>query len=307
MPMLGRYIVGEQLGEGGMGIVYAGVGLGGERVAIKVLRRERSRDPRAIRRFHDEAVAGRIVSHPHLVSVLEESEANGITYLVMSPVPGEPLGISIRRDGVPSLAVTISLVSQILDAVIAIHAAGIVHGDVKSDNILVASGEDGCPSATLIDLGLAHVDLGLGDPLLVDPTVEVVSGTPDYMAPEIARGCAPSTHSDVYAVGVILYELLTGTTPFAGGTSSEIMRRHLHDMVVPPSLRCPEREIPAILERITMHALEKQPSRRVASARTFLSALSIAARGCTDDRPGLRLPAFSTVSTTLDGRISVAI
>ena len=295
MSKLGRYVVGRHLGTGGMGVVYDGVSPDGEHVAIKILRRDRCADPRAVRRFHDEALVGRIVHHPHLVSVIDEAEACGVPYLVMRPVPGEPLGVSIRRDGTPSFAGAISLVMQTLDALGAIHDAGIVHGDVKSDNVLV----DRFSTATVIDLGLARVDLWTGEPV-AEPGVEVVSGTPEYMAPEVGRGCAPSTRSDLYSVGVILYELLTGTTPFAGGTSSEVLRRHTADTVVPPSLRCPEREMPQILERITLHALNKHPGQRFANAHAFMSALAIAARSCTDERPGAPPQVFSSEATTLE-------
>jgi eukaryotic-like serine/threonine-protein kinase len=305
MPKLGPYVVGDQLGTGGMGVVYDGRSQTGERVAIKILNAERCTDPRAIRRFHDEAIAGQIVRHPHLVSVIDEAEAEGIPYLVMRLVPGEPLGVRIRREGAPSFSATISLVMQILDALQAIHDAGIVHGDVKSDNVLVDRGEDGGFTATLIDLGLARVDLWTDSPQVVDPTVEVVSGTPDYMAPEVGRGCAPSMRSDLYAVGVILYELLTGTTPFTGGSASQILRRQLHDVVVPPSLRCPERDVPEILDRITLHALEKQPLMRFSSARAFISALTFAGRSCTDEIPGVRRHVFSTHDTTIDQRVAI--
>ncbi len=302
MSRLGRYFVGRQLGTGGMGVVYEGLSSDGERVAIKVLRRDRCADPRALRRFHDEAVVGRIVHHPHLVSVIDEDEAGGVPYLVMRPVPGEPLGVSIRRDGTPSFAGTISLVMQMLDALGAIHDAGIVHGDVKSDNVLVDRSDPRCATATVIDLGLARVDLWTGEPV-ADPGIEVVSGTPEYMAPEVGRGCAPSTRSDLYSVGVILYELLTGTTPFAGGLASQVLHRHVKDAVVPPSLRCPERDMPPSLERITLHALQKDPACRFPNAHAFMSALAIAARGCTDERTGPPPRVFSSEASTLEQAI----
>jgi serine/threonine protein kinase len=222
-----------------------------------------------------------------------------VPYLVMRPVPGEPLGVAIRRDGTPSFTGAISLVMQALDALGAIHDAGIVHGDVKSDNVLVDRSDARIATATVIDLGLARVDLWTGEPV-ADPGIEVVSGTPEYMAPEVGRGCAPSTRSDLYSVGVILYELLTGTTPFAGGPATQVLRRHVDDAVVPPSLRCPERDMPPILERITLHALQKQPGRRFQNAQAFMSALVIAARSCTDERPGAPPRVFSSETSTLE-------
>ena len=300
MAMLGNYLVGEQLGAGGMGVVYDGVDRDGSHVAIKVLRSDRCRDPRAVRRFLDEAVAGQIVRHPHVVSVIGHDEVDGVPFLVMHRVHGKPLGVLIRTEGTPSLRRVLAIGAQILDALDAIHGSGIVHGDVKSDNVLVSRGRSMRDEATLIDLGLAHVELTTTEPTPADPMDEMISGTPEYMSPEVARGCMPTSRSDLYAVGVILYELLTGTTPFAGGSPSDILRRHLDDAVVAPSLRAPARDIPPILERIVMRALNKSPVDRFASARVFANALEIAARGCLDDRPGPRPAKVSCDASTLD-------
>lgn len=281
-----------------MGVVYDAIRSDGSHVAIKTLRQEQRDDPRARRRFHDEATVGQLVHHPRVASVIDHDEANGIPFLVMSLVPGESLGTVIRRDGTPSLERAVSIGVQILDALDAIHRAGIVHGDVKSDNVLICRDGDGSDGVTLIDFGLAHLQDTEAEP--ADEGSTLVSGTPEYMAPEVARGLAPTTQSDLYAAGVILYELLVGATPFAGGPAALILCRQLRDIVIPPSLRCPEREIPFALERIVLRALRKEPRRRFRSARRFLQALMrIELHGAAD------LTGCSHGRLTLDGSTSI--
>jgi eukaryotic-like serine/threonine-protein kinase len=167
----------------------------------------------------------------------------------------------------------VGIAQQILAGLDALHTAGVVHGDVKSDNVLVERLDNGEDRVRLIDFGLAHVQFSPADVRRPDPDDELVSGTPEYMAPEVIRGEGSTVASDIYAVGVILYEMITGATPFGDGGSGEIAQRHLCDHVVPPSLRRPE--TPTILERIILRALEKQAARRFASARTFASALAV--------------------------------
>jgi eukaryotic-like serine/threonine-protein kinase len=291
------YRIRGQIGVGGMGIVYEASNDAEEPVALKVLLAERLDDERAIRRFRDEAIAGRIVSHENLAATLDHGETpNGVPYLVMERLCGEPLGTRIHRDGALSLRRAVMIARQILAGLDALHAAGVVHGDIKSDNVLVERMPDGDDRARVIDFGLSHVELVPGDVRRPDPEDELVSGTPEYMAPEVVRGCGSSTASDLYAVGVILYEMLTGTTPFAGGSPGEIIRRHLYDCVVPPSLRRPE--VPALLERIVLRAVEKDPSRRYPNARAFLSALAIALP-VLDDTPGRTTGEFSRETPTL--------
>jgi serine/threonine-protein kinase len=281
-----------------MGVVYEALNHDEEPVALKMLLADRLDDKRALRRFQDEAIAGGIVKHENLATTLDHGETPaGVPYLVMERLCGEPLGTRIHRDGTLSMRRAVAIARQILVGLEALHSAGVVHGDMKSDNVLVERMPDGEDRAHVIDFGLAHVKLLPGDVRRPDPEDELVSGTPEYMAPEVVRGRGSSTASDLYAVGVILYEMLTGGTPFAGGGPGEIVRRHLYDQVVPPSLRRPE--VPEILERIILRALEKNPSRRFRSAKAFRAALA-AVQPLVDDAPGRITVEFSRDAPTLD-------
>jgi len=297
---IGRYEVRSVIGSGGMGVVYEATPVDDPTpVALKVLHPQRSLDQRAVRRLHDEAVAGLIVHHVNVAATLAHGDTpEGIPFLVMERVCGEPLGTRVQRDGALSLRRAVSIAQQILAGLGAFHSAGIVHGDVKSDNVLVETLDDGSEIARLIDFGLAHVELVNGDVRTPDPDEELVSGTPEYMAPEVVSGGGSTTLSDLYAVGVILYELITGSTPFAGGSPSEIVQRHLSDAVVPPSLRC--RDVPPILERVVLRALEKEPSRRFPTASAFATALAVTLP-LLDDVPGPRITnRFSREAPTID-------
>jgi eukaryotic-like serine/threonine-protein kinase len=296
--LIGEYRICDRIGVGGMGVVYEARRRSGDPVALKVLLGERLDDTRALRRFRDEAIAGHIVRHENLAATLDHGEtSSGVPYLVMERVFGEPLGTRVHRDGALSLRRAVGIAQQILAGLDALHSAGVVHGDMKSDNVLVERIPDGGDHARVIDFGLAHVELVRGDVRLPDPDDELVSGTPEYMAPEVVSGHGSSTSSDLYAVGVILYEMLTGSTPFAGGSSGEIVQRHLKDRVVPPSLRRPE--VPAILERIILRALEKDPARRFPSAKAFLSALEVTLP-VLDDTPGRTTRQSSREAPTRD-------
>jgi serine/threonine-protein kinase len=288
--VVGPCVLDEPIGVGGMGIVY-GARLGGAEVAIKLLHREWLGDHFVVERFRDEATAGLAVQHPNVAMALERGEtADGTPYLVMERVRGEPLGLWLERDGALSPRRAAAIVGQILDGLGAIHRAGVVHGDVKADNILIEARGDGTDSVKLIDFGLAEVDLG-GEPAPLED--ELVAGTPDYMAPEVIRGRRPRPASDLYAAGVLLYELVTGVTPFGGAESpSEVLRRHLEEEAVPPSLRAAGWPIPAALDRIVLRALAKEPRSRFAGAAAFAAELAaVAAALDGGERSGEAAPA----------------
>lgn len=297
----GRYMLRSCIGEGGMGSVYLASQPGlGRMVAIKVLHRELAGAPVHVHRLREEAKLARRVRSASSVGMIDCGELpDGTPYLVMEYVPGEALG-QVSAEQPFSLARAVEVMEQILGALGAVHAAGVVHGDIKSDNFLVetVAGRD---RVTLIDFGLARL-ADAPHELDVEQGEVMVSGTPEYMAPEIVGGAAATRASDLYAAGVILYELLTGTTPFGGGTAVEIMLRHAREAVVPPSLRSPERDLPPAIDRIVLRALRKTPEARFADAAAFARELRAAAAAVQPPaaRPELHdqaaLPASPTAS-----------
>ncbi len=275
VPLLGgKYLLGDCIGAGGMGRVYRAHQPELDRiVAIKILHRALADDPHVARHFRTEAIAAARFSHPNSVAVIDYGETDeGVPFLVMEYLHGRTLSQIVRDEAPLDVRRAVTITAQILDALGDAHALGIVHADVKSDNVLVHHTRDRGEQAKLVDFGLARIaaapdaDGAHGDNAFI-------SGTPAYMAPEVIRGGAPSPLSDGYSVGAMLYELLTGATPFGGADFDEILRRHLEDLVVPPSLRCPELAIPRHVEEATLRALAKDPAQRFPSTAAFAAAL----------------------------------
>jgi serine/threonine protein kinase len=264
-----HYVLGDVIGCGGMGIVYSATQVAlGRRVAIKIPRAELATNPFVLQRFQTEARAGGRLSHRNITRVIDFGGGDGTPFLVMEYVAGDALETLVAEHGAMEPALAIDIVTQILAALHEAHTAGIVHADIKSGNVLVETLPDGVHLARVIDFGLA---LFIDEELVNDH--RILSGTPEYLAPEVVRGGRPTIASDIYAAGIVLYELLTGATPFAGGTSQEILARHLDDVVVPPSLRAPEQHVPRAIETAVMRALSKEPGARFASAAEFATML----------------------------------
>ncbi|HEU4727255.1 MAG TPA: serine/threonine-protein kinase [Kofleriaceae bacterium] len=295
------YLVHEVLGAGGMGVVYRALDLQHQReVALKMLHARHVGNPVAIQRFESEERAGRSVHHPNVVAVHDSGiSLDGTPYLVMELVRGQLLDKLIEQEGELPVRRVTAIVGQMLSGLQALHDARFVHGDVKTGNVLVES-RGRADRVKLIDLGLARPPDEAGA-----VRARMASGTPEYMAPEVIRGDGTLPASDLYATGVVLYQLLTGTTPFEGGTSREILRRHLDDEVVPPSLRCPDRNIPGALERIVMIALAKDPNARQASAAAFAAALAAAPIAEAPPHTGRRPAVFSATAPTREWSHSV--
>lgn len=280
----GKYVLRERIGQGGMSSVFLADQPALERtVAIKLLRSdvEGCRDAGLV---HGEAVAACHVRSPHCVAVIDYSVLpDGTPYLVMEYVPGRSLERIIVEEAIPPSRV-VDLFEQVLDALGAAHDSGIVHGDVKSDNFMVEMFR-GHEHVTMIDFGLARI----AAPPMCDGDQRSgrIVGTPAYMAPEVARGEPPTRASDLYGAGVILYELLTATTPFAGENAAEVAARHVYEAVEPPSLRRPDRAVSPAFDQLVLRALDKRPGERFADAATFARELC-AARRVSRPRPRRR-------------------
>src|SRR5688572_22388548 len=255
VPSLGgNYRLIERIGQGGMGIVYRGEQcILGRTVAIKLLHPELAKSPELVKRFHLEARAASRLMHRGSVAVFDYGlTREGTPYLVMEYVPGQTLARLIRERwpvGMPSI---VDIGVQVLAALADAHANGVVHGDIKSDNVLVETGRDGVDHAKLVDYGLARIldEVGANDD-------EGVCGTPEYMAPEVASGDPATPISDLYSVGALLYEMITGTPPFVARTPQAVLQKQVSEPVIPPSEKRPDRDVPMALEAVIMRALAK--------------------------------------------------
>jgi serine/threonine-protein kinase len=271
VPTLGgSYRLHERIGQGGMGVVYRGEQCAlGRTVAIKLLHPELAAIPELVRRFHLEARAASRLSHRGSVAVFDYGvTGDGTPFLVMEYVPGQTLGRLMRERWPVGMASVAELGVQILAALADAHDNGVVHGDIKSDNVLVTTHRDGADHAKLVDYGLARL---IDD--AATSTDDGVCGTPEYMAPEVASGDPATAVSDLYSVGALLYELLTGLPPFVARTPQDVLQKQVSEPVIPPSERRPDRDIPMALEAVVMRALAKDPIQRFASARQFILAL----------------------------------
>jgi eukaryotic-like serine/threonine-protein kinase len=252
-----RYLLQEQLGKGGMAIVYRARDTMLERaVAVKVLRESYSRDPAFLDRFRQEAKAAANLSHPNIVTVHDFGLDKGQLFIVMEYVPGTDLKSLIKQRGRFSPEEALPLIIQACAGIGYAHRAGLVHCDVKSQNMLVTP-----------DLRLKVADFGIARALsTIHPQEQsdVVWGSPQYFSPEQAAGAAPSPASDVYSLGVIMYEMMTGSLPFHANTAAELARLHIEAEPIPISEMLPN--ISPALEQILNKVLSKEPSQRYRTA-----------------------------------------
>jgi len=252
-----RYQLLEKLGAGGMADVFRARDLMLDRyVAIKVLRQDYSSNPDFQNNFRMEARSAANLSHPNIVTVHDFGFADNLLFIVMEYIPGKDLKQLIRERGRFSVAAGIPLIVQACAGLGYAHRAGIVHCDVKPHNMLVSP--DGRLKVTDFGIARALATMTPGE------KTDLVWGSPLYFAPEQARGEALSPASDVYSIGVVMYELLSGTPPFTASTPSELARLHMSARPIPIREYIPE--IPAALEEIIMKVLSKEPSARYRTA-----------------------------------------
>ena len=252
-----RYQLLESLGNGGMALVYKAKDLMLERnVAVKLLREDYSKDLAFRERFRQEARAAANLSHPNIVTVHDFGLDQGHLFIVMEYVPGDDLKSLIRQKGQFSVQECLELVIQACQGVGYAHRAGLVHCDIKPHNMLVTP--EGRLKVT--DFGIARA-LASIDP---QERNDVVWGSPHYFSPEQAAGFPPSPASDVYSLGIILYELLTGNLPFTAKESADLARMHREATPHPPRLS--NLQIPQALDDLVMKVLAKEPSSRYRTA-----------------------------------------
>lgn len=275
--LAGKYRIDERLSEGGMGTVYRGTHvLMDKTVAVKVLRPSLAADEKIVARFSREARAASKISHPHALSVTDFGEAdNGIVFLVMEYLSGQTLKDVIRNEGPMPLKRVVEIIKQVGGALDEAHGQGVVHRDLKSDNIMLIS-STGADYAKVLDFGIAKIKEPEGgyDGALTSP--DLVIGTPQYMSPE---QCSQSpdidARSDIYSLGVILYEMFVGHVPFSGESSTAIMLKHLQHPA--PSVLAERGDLPEAVARVISRALEKRPENRYETVGELVEDLSIAA------------------------------
>ncbi len=258
-----RYTVRSPIGEGAFSVTYRAVDTALQRdVAIKVLREQYASHEGFGSRFEREARAAARVSHPNVIPVYDYGRQDDLPYIVMQYVDGPNLKEYVRDEGPLTVEEALSFARQILDGLAAIHDEGIVHRDVKPQNVLIDTGLQ----AKITDFGVAFVAV---DPGLTETGMAV--GTAAYMAPEQASGEQVGPGADLYAVGVILYELLTGRLPFPGDNPVQVMYRHVNEVPQPP--RMLNRSVPIAVEAVVLKALAKEPENRFPDARSMREAL----------------------------------
>ncbi len=272
----GRYVIQSRIGSGGMGTVYRAVQTGlGRPVALKLLKDEVSWDPDTITRFHREAKAMSLLVHANTVRVFDFGQTpEGTLYLAMEFLEGDLLTRRIEQEGGLTPPEAIGIAIQILSSLHEAHSKGIIHRDLKPDNILLASveGHD-VPVVKVLDFGIAKVFEGDNQFDQLETQAGTVFGTPRYMSPEQAQGKPLDARSDIYSVGVLLYQMLTGMAPFRDDDAVVVMAKHIRDKPEPPLKVAPERRIPPSLNRAVLKALEKAPEKRFQDAAAFVKAL----------------------------------
>lgn len=269
-----RFRLLSKLGSGGMGTVFLAEHTAlGKRVAIKVLKAEFSRDPTLAKRFELEAIRAGRIGHPGIVEVNDLGRTSGgALYFVMELLEGQSLGALLQRERFLSLPRAVGLLTQVCSALEAAHLHGIIHRDLKPHNIMVAA-----ERIKVLDFGISK-SAGLVPAERLTERGDIL-GTPEYMAPEQALGEAVDARSDVYALGVVAYECITGTLPFRGDSTVTTLLAQVNDLPEAPSRRRPDLALPLAVDRVLLRAMEKVPARRQASMAQLRAELQTLVTG----------------------------
>ena len=258
------------IGIGGSGAVYKADQIAlGRTVAVKILNEELSADTRMISRFRGEAMSASRLNHPNCVSIIDYGQApDGLLYLAMEYVKGPTLTQLLVNENPLDVDRVLDIIAQTLYGIEEAHLAGVVHADLKADNIILDQRRAGTDMVKIVDFGIARLVTGVRD-VNEDRSI---SGTPEYMAPEVISGAPPSFASDIYAVGIILYELLAERTPFFAGSTTEILTNHLKAQ--PQLLTLRRKNIPTEVDGVMTKALAKHPTDRFTNAAEMREAVN---------------------------------
>lgn len=264
---LGKYQLVERLGQGGMAEVYKAFQPGVERfVAIKLLHSHRAESADFVARFQREARAIGRLQHPNIVRIIDFDVEDEIDYMVMDYVTGGTLGDYLKTRKALPLSEALPIIAQLAEALAYAHQQGMLHRDIKPGNILFA--DETHTQVVLTDFGLARL-LDDGDAKLT--MTGAMIGTPTYMSPEAVRGEPCDVRADIYSLGVVLYEMVTGKTPYAAETPYSMMMKQANEPL--PSPRTLKPDLPEVVEALLLKALAKAPEERFQSAGEFASAI----------------------------------
>src|SRR6478609_880628 len=301
----GRYRIQKLLGEGGMGQVYLAEHVAIEkRVALKILRSEFAAKGDIVTRFQQEAISASRIKHPNVLDVFDFGQLeNGRFFLAMEFLEGNDLADELSRRRVLDAASGIRISMQMCRALAAAHANGVVHRDMKPENVFLQRTGDGEEIVKIVDFGIAQLKPSNEEAAAQSAhrrwtRTGMIFGTPEYMAPEQASGKHADLRCDIYAVGIILFELFTGSVPFTGDTFLGVLAKHLND--VPPAMQAvyPGLQLSPELEAVVLRTLAKDPTHRYQTMNELAAALAATPEG---QYAGVRGP-YSQVNP--DGRSS---
>lgn len=304
---VGEYQILEPVGEGGMGVVYRGIQpVIKKRVAIKVLKPQVAGDEQQVRRLVAEAESVNAIGHRGIIDIFGLGQLpDGRPYIIMEFLEGEPLDAWLLKQasGQVGLLTALELLLEICAPLAAAHRANVIHRDLKPSNVFICRQADGTRFLKILDFGLAKRAAGI-DGNTKQTSQNVVSGTPDYMAPEQARGLSISPRSDLYALGVMAFELFTGRVPFQGATPMDVMVAHVGSP--PPDPRTFAPELPPELAELVLRLLSKAPEDRPQTVEEVRNALedAVVQLGSPRPRSSREMPALNPSELGLSPRAS---